>query len=1302
MIKYITMDQSISSNQQLQILLLKEVQKRGMFGHHTDSFNAFLRKGIKQILTNVFVIETTVKNERSKTDEDAVIDKIHIRVDIDDAKVLPPTMSKTNSKTVLMMTPTLARLNNLTYSGPLMLNATITATAYMKDGTTKVRTEQIQDFRATNIPIMVGSECCNTYKKPEHVLKMMKHDHTDEGGYFICKSNEWVINGVESLTFNSFHVYKNIGHRDEVCHGDFISKPGDGFENSAELIIKLLTNGNLVFEITNIKLKDVSFPFYVIFRALGVESDLEIVEHICYGMTGTVSQHLQQVLELAFNSSYKSMDGARDIHDKLEMLTFMAANISAINKNFQNRDDNTLKYFNSNIVNLLDRYLLPHVGLLPEHRRDKIRYLGHLVNKLLMVEYGIVDSTDRDSYKNKRVHPAGVSFSKIFKTQYNFAIVQPVKSAFSKACTTMSFSQIPLAQTFKIAVNGSDFEKALSQSIVMGDKTITIARRQVPNRLNSNQRHAKNPLHGISIGRQINIAATTSSKQSERADDMRRAHTTYNGYICFISSAVSGEVVGLQKQMAITASISESSSSDLMKEYVLGLPEVIPLAEVTPGEIHEYSLKKIFVNGAWMGLVEDPHLVCLKLRQARRRGEIDPYATIAYDVMVSEINVWVDVGRITRPLLIVYNNWDHPSLFNNDDTTTATTPAPTAATTPATEPAMSATPAAKSTKTTKTGSGRGKTAPGATAHSAGGATASTAPDQHTVPASTAAPAAPVKLDMPVFGEPLPESQRNPAKFRQKILLTTAHLDMLMKGQIGMDHLRKAGIIEYITPEEHENCMISVNVETLRLYQNNVNYVFTHCDIEQAIAGIPCLTSPYASHNQGPRIIYQTNQVKQAGGWFANNWPYRVDREAFLQHDCEEPLVRTIANNFMTPIGQHVVLAIASSTGYNQEDSLLVKKEAVDRSAFNGSHFTFEQAELEQGDSFGVPPDNITMDRKAYANYGKLQSAGAPREGTKIVPDDVLIGKYAEMPKVQNIPDTFKFVDKSVIYKGNEEVYVQHIVTDRNSDDVPFCKVALRSDRNVGIGDKFSSRSGQKGVVGIKLPEADMPFTSSGIIPDIVMNPHAIPSRMTIGQIIESLVGTANANMGRVTNGTLFDKVDLENVGDELERYGYNRMGTHRMMDGCTGEVMDVELFSGIVYMQRLQKFWHDSSYSVKTPVLDPITRQPLGGKSSGGGLRIGEMEKDVCMANGAMRFLEEKFFTHSDGFPVYICKNCGEYAIYNQERGMFKCNTKTCNGNEEIVKVKSSWSTKLLMQELNSINIGVKFNFEPPSIEEGN
>lgn len=231
-----------------------------------------------------------------------------------------------------------------------------------------------------------------------------------------------------------------------------------------------------------------------------------------------------------------------------------------------------------------------------------------------------------------------------------------------------------------------------------------------------------------------------------------------------------------------------------------------------------------------------------------------------------------------------------------------------------------------------------------------------------------------------------------------------------------------------------------------------------------------------------------------------------------------------------------------------------------------------------------------------------------------------------------------------------------------------------------------------------LKEADMPVTLDGIHPDILFNPHGLPSRMTAAQLIESLVGNVCAIKGTHYDGTMFKKNDIESFAEILEQYGFNRHGYERMINGITGEYVDTLIFHGPTYYQRLQKFVSDAEYSVRHALTDALTNQPLDGQSSGGGLRIGEMERDVLSSHGVSRFLREKFFNHSDGYTENVCR-CGKSAIVNYKEKIFKC--KYCKDNADIVAVPTSWSSKLAMQEIQSCNIGIR-RIPKPFIYESN
>jgi DNA-directed RNA polymerase beta subunit len=1172
-------------------------KKKGLIEHHIESMNKFNESGIKQIMINGFNIQVELNNERNQTDEDKQIIKYLMKANITDVRLTSPVTINYDTQKPQILYPNEAHIKDLTYSSPMYIDADVICTAYKKDGSEDIKTEKIKNYRLGSIPIMVGTKLCNTYNKSRDTLLNLNEDPTDLGGYFIVKSNEWIVDSLESMTFNSSREFKNVGHKNELCRSDIISKPGDNFENSSILFTKLLTNNNIVFEVTNNKFRDISIPFYVLFRAFGITSDKEIIEHITYSLDekDPIVKDMLNILEKAFLSKYTPIADAYKITNQIEILEligkhineFYLSNLTTANKN----NDNTRKYNINNVLQILDKDILPHVGLTSDDRYKKVRYLGYLIHRLLLVHLDVLPSTDRDSYINKRINTAGMSYAKAFKQNFNFAIVQQLRRQFTKDLKSTSFSNLNLKHSFETAIYGHEFERALIQAIVTGDKTININRKAVHNRLSSQQLHRKNQINVISALRNINTANTSSAKQSSRANEMRRFHSSMIGYVCCVQSADTGEKVGMQKQMAISAKICLGSSSEILKDIVLEDKDLIKLDyKLTNLEIYTKKLTKIFVNGDWLGCCINYLDFMTKYKNKRRNNEIHYLTTIAFDVQSNELYFWVDIGRIVRPLIIVYNNQDEYYKSNK------------------------------------------------------------------------------KIE-----------------FKQFIKLTKDHIIKLNAGIINYEDLLNEKIIEFVSPEEQQNCLIAKDIETLNVSLNDSLLRYTHLDIPQSIIGIPGLTSPFSNHNQAARVVFQTNQVKQTCGIPCLNFPYKSYKEMHLQVYNQKPLIKTIANKYYAPIGMNSIVAVMIYGGYNQEDSLIINQGAIDRGLFTTHHFTFEKTELEKNEEFTNPDPSVTADIKAYSNYDKLINGVVP-VGTYIENGDVIIGKIGKLNKSEQY-DNFKYYDKSIVYKYDEPAYVWEVIKGRNEEDNLFCKIVFRSVRKVAIGDKFSSRSGQKGVCGIYYRDSDMPFTKDGIKPDIIFNPHSLPTRMTMGVLFEGMAAKISAVEGTIKDGTIFKKIDIDDIADDLQKLGYNRNGTERLYNGITGKYIDVEIFIGPIYYQRLQKFTIDTVYSHRTCPTDAITHQPLDGKSARGGLRLGEMEKD-CMAISSVKFLQEKFIDHSDKYYIYVCKNCNKKAVVNEKYNIYKCSY--CGDNSDIVKIKTTWSCKQFFDEIESCNIGVK------------
>lgn len=537
-------------------------------------------------------------------------------------------------------------------------------------------------------------------------------------------------------------------------------------------------------------------------------------------------------------------------------------------------------------------------------------------------------------------------------------------------------------------------------------------------------------------------------------------------------------------------------------------------------------------------------------------------------------------------------------------------------------------------------------------------------------------------------------------FMQKIAFTKKHAELLRQRKITIENdLIPQGILEYISIDEMPNCLIAADMKILEEHIFDECLEFTHLDIPASQLGLTALTCPFAGHNQTTRIIYQTNQAKQTCGMVAQNWPFRPYKDTCLAYISETPVVRTVYNNFVNPNGLNTIVAIMTYCGENQEDSIIMNQGAVDRGEFNCCKITYVDSILEKSEVFRAPDLTNTKNIRQGANYSKLVSmtisqkktiSVVPR-GTLLQHNDVVIGKSVKISKVTDAKqEEFPYSDISVIYKDTEEVAIVHdVIAGINEDDKDFIKIVLRKFRPVAIGDKFSSRAGQKGIVSITLPEEDMPASASGIIPSAIINPHAIPSRMTIGQLFESVTGTWCAQKGIETDATIFRTDNrVDDICEELKKMGFDEHGEERLFSGITGTWIGVRIFMGVTYLQRLQKYGIETVYSVARGPTDKITRQPVdGGKPHSGGLRLGDMEKYCLIAHGSLKTLLEKFTDHSDGIKEYMCVTCGKAATVNTHLNYFSC--PRCGDGAEFGYVKTTWCAKLLTHTLESIGMGI-------------
>lgn len=941
------------------------LDERGLIDHHLQSCNDLYTDGINQIITEVFAINMTLYDIKRHTDDEKNINHLQVSIKFSDVKINRPTMLNYNSGKDEILFPNMALMKEKTYNSTLRVDVHIKVTAFFKNGHTMIKEDSVKNFKICKIPIMVKTKYCNTYNLSKEALTNLHEDPSDEGGYFIIKGVEWVIDCVENILFNKVRIFRNEGYKKEIMRAEFIAKPGDYYLNSDQFIIRWLNDGQISIEIRREKLTDLKIPFYLLFRMAGWSTDKQIFDNILFGYDTASSKNMMQYLINAFDAKYTNLSNGRDIYSQHDTLQYIAEEIKDTAFSYLDLDNNPDNY--QKVTNFLlenfDTHFMQHMGTTLSSRERKLRFLCVIIRKMFLVQLGSMETTDRDSYNSKRIHTAGVNYAKTFKTHFNASIVQHMRRKITKDLKALSFSQIDLASAIKSSVFGADFERSITQSITAGNKSqITISSRVRINRLSSQLLNRKNQLNVVATLRQVTAPTSESGKQSERASEMRRVHNSFLGYIC-ITHSPEGEKVGINKQLAIFSFITKASSSEVIKDILLDDDDIYALNSIDHKDIEERSLCNVYVNGDWIGCCKDALYIAKKYRKKRRGFEISPEITIAWDNTQDEVYFWCDVGRVIRPLLIVYNNKRDPEYFSD-----------------------------KKSKSKKE-----------------------------------------------------------APFFQGLAITQKHIDMLYAKNLDTEGLLKENIIEYISAEEQENMYLSPDFDTLRENKNNILREYTHCDIPQSMFGITALTSPYAAHNQAQRIVYQTSQSKQTCGLFAKNWPYRADKDTFLQYHNETPLIKTISNRYIYPNGANCIVAIMCNTGYNIEDSIIVNQGAIDRGLFNGSKLTFYKTEIEQREEFANPNITNTTDIKS-ACYDKLVN-GIIKIGTVVNKNDAIIGKIMKISKSSD--DAFQYVDRSIIYKESEPAIVSNVIIDRNEEDERFCKVVLRKIRPVQNGDKFS-------------------------------------------------------------------------------------------------------------------------------------------------------------------------------------------------------------------------------------------------------
>ncbi|KAL8251734.1 hypothetical protein R6Q59_035427 [Mikania micrantha] len=540
------------------------------------------------------------------------------------------------------------------------------------------------------------------------------------------------------------------------------------------------------------------------------------------------------------------------------------------------------------------------------------------------------------------------------------------------------------------------------------------------------------------------------------------------------------------------------------------------------------------------------------------------------------------------------------------------------------------------------------------------------------------------------------------------------IKLLKGGGYSFQDLLDNGVVELIGPEEEEDCCTAWDIKYLFLENDDHNpSKYTHCELDMSfMLGLSCGIIPFANHDHAKRVLFQSQKhSQQAIGYSCTNPDIRVDTLSHQLFYPQRPLFKTVLSDCLEksqPVGQRqkgmiprpeffngqcAIVAVNVHLGYNQEDSLVMNRASLDRGMFRSEHIRSYKAEVDNKDALGKK-----MKLDDAVNFGKIQSKigrvdsldddGFPFIGANLQSGDIVIGKFTESGS-----------DHSVKLKHTERGMVQKVVLSANDEGKNFAVVSLRQVRSPCLGDKFSSMHGQKGVLGYLESQENFPFTAQGIVPDIVINPHAFPSRQTPGQMLESALGKGIALGGSQRYATPFSSLSIDAITSQLHRAGFSRWGNERLYNGRTGEMVKSLVFMGPTFYQRLVHMSEDKVKFRNTGPVHPLTRQPVADRKRFGGIKFGEMERDCLIAHGASANLHERLFTLSDCSEMHICRRCKRMASVIQRsvpgghkiRGPY---CRICDSVEDVIKVSVPYGAKLLSQELFSMGISLKFDTE--------
>lgn len=1183
-----------------------------LVAHHLDSYNDFFANGINRIFKEKNPIKI-MKQQDPKTSEFNYICNLYLGGK-DGSKIYYGKPIIYDEDREHYMFPNEARLRNMTYG--ITIHYDVDVEFMILDQSTnqmKPNSLTLEKIFLGRFPIMLASNLCILNGLDRYARFEMGECKNDRGGYFIIDGKEKCIIAQEKFADNM--IYTRDKASDLYSHSAEIrSVSEDASKPVRTLAIKIVapsakyTNNQIVVVIPNVRMP---IPFFILMRALGVESDKDIISYCLLDL-----EQYKTYIDLFIPS----------IHDANRIFSQEIA----------------LKYIATftkgktvpHALEILANYLLPHIGEM--NFLDKAYFLGHMTKQLLKVYTKEIKATDRDNFKFKRVELAGNLIYDLFKEYYNLQ----QKNIYQKIDKEYYYKQGIYQENFVSLIENNykhyfserlvevGFRKAFKGNWGATEHTKRVGAVQDLNRLSFNS--------FISLLRKINLPFDASAK----IVGPRLLHTSQWGIIDPVDTPDGGNV-GLHKHLAIAASITSGCSALPLIKWLRMHTNMRLLGECTP--LAMSVMCKVFVNGNWAGLISKPREVLQLFKEYRRNGLISVYTSIHWDIREAVLFIYADAGRLCRPVFYVDQQTAKPSYVNQ------------------------------------------------------AILENIYADKFT-------------WEQLITGF----AQKKDKNFSSKTCQVYDNVAALYEAT-DLKELRKTGaIIEYLDTSETESALIAINMD--QVVQKKKSY--THQEIHPSlILGVMGNQIVFPENNQLPRDLFACGQAKQAISLYHTNFPSRFDKSGLVLNNGQIPLVKSryleYINHEEQPCGENVIVAIMSLNGYNVEDSILFNEGSLKRGLFRTTYYSMYESREESStvktahiDSHftNVESENVIGLKPGY-DYSHLDKYGLIKENTYVDEKTVLIGKV-----VTNIDKPDTVIDASSFPKKGQLGYVDKTFITEGEEGFRIAKVRVRNERIPAIGDKFCSRCGQKGTVGLVIPEADMPFTEGGLRPDIIINPHALPSRMTIGQLIETLMGKACGLYGAFGDCTAFvNKGSKHKIfGELLTQVGFHSSGTEVLYNGNTGEQLESNIYIGPTYYMRLKHMVKDK---INYRALGPrtvLTRQTVQGRANDGGLRIGEMDRDALIAHGITSFLQESMLVRGDDYYMAVCNKTGTIAIYNESYNLFlspfadgpiKFNgTLSDSLNiENISKFGKSFSIvrvpyafKLLIQELQTMNIQLR------------